>query len=102
MILKQPDCIYVGEYYHSLDVKNRLTIPSKWRGMASNVDTYLVLLNPIGCITIYPPKMIGRLETIVSTIGLGDAQGQKTLAKLFSQADTLDCDKQGRVNFIER
>lgn len=85
-----------------MDAKNRLCIPSKWRFVGDDADVYLALPNPIGCITIYPPKMVERLEEKVSAVSLGDLKGQKTLAKLFSQADTFGCDKQGRITLSEK
>ena len=52
---------FVGEFTHALDSKGRVTIPSKWR-ISGGDNTYLALPNPSGYITVYPPKMIGRLE----------------------------------------
>jgi MraZ protein len=89
--------IYVGEFKHVLDVKGRLTLPSKWRFETHMGQLYLALPNPIGCVTIYPPKMIKKLEEKVSQVSLGDKQGQKVLTKLFSKADSFFYDKQGRV-----
>jgi len=94
--------VFVGEFLHQMDAKNRLCIPSKWRFSGDNEDVYLALPNPIGCITIYPPKMVERLEGKVSEVSLGDIKGQKVLAKLFSQADTFGCDKQGRITLSEK
>ncbi|MDR2769017.1 MAG: hypothetical protein LBB19_00440 [Puniceicoccales bacterium] len=94
--------VFVGEFLHQLDAKNRLCIPSKWRFSGDQEDVYLALPNPLGCITIYPPKMIDRLEAKVSDVSLGDVRGQKVLAKLFSQADTFGCDKQGRIILSEK
>jgi MraZ protein len=94
--------VFVGEFLHQLDAKNRLCIPSKWRFSGDQEDVYLALPNPLGCITIYPPKMIERLEEKVSAVSLGDARGQKVLARLFSQADTFGCDKQGRIILSEK
>ncbi len=94
--------VFVGEFSHQMDAKNRLCIPSKWRFTGDDADVYLALPNPIGCITIYPPKMVERLEEKVSTVSLGDLKGQKILAKLFSQADTFGCDKQGRITLSEK
>lgn len=89
--------VYVGEYRHQLDAKGRLTIPSKWRFEGDEADVYLALPNPIGCITIYPPKMVQRLEEKVSSVSLGDKQRQKTLMKFFAQADYFGSDTHGRI-----
>lgn len=95
-------CIYVGEFEHSLDSKNRLTIPSKWRFAGDQEDVYLALPNPIGCITIYPPKMVKKLQEKVEDVSLGNKKGQRALMKLFSKADYFGCDKQGRINLNDK
>ena len=89
--------IYVGEHSRSLDEKLRIVLPTKWRFDDELNGIYMALPNPSGCITIYPPKMVEKLTEKVSEISLGDKQGQKTLAKLFSKADQLSCDKSGRI-----
>lgn len=95
-------CVYVGEFQHTVDSKSRITIPSKWRFTGDQEDVYLGLPNPIGCITVYPPKMVAKLEEKVSAVSLGDEKGQKALMRLFSKADTFGCDKQGRVHLSEK
>ena len=94
--------VFVGEFSHQLDVKNRVCIPSKWRFSGDQEEVYLALPNPLGCITIYPPKMVERLEEKVAAISLGDVRGHKLLAKIFSKADTFGCDKQGRITISEK
>jgi MraZ protein len=94
--------LYVGEFQYTLDAKNRLTIPAKWRFDGDNTNIYLAFPNPIGCITVYPPKMIDRLEGKVAAVSLGNVKGQKTLMKLFSKADTFSYDKQGRIHLNEK
>ena len=92
---------FVGEFTHSLDSKGRLTIPSKWR-IPGGDNTYLALPNPNGYITVYPPKMIARLEEKVSEASLSDVQAQSLLMELFAKADSFGCDKQGRINLSDK
>ncbi|MDR2813009.1 MAG: hypothetical protein LBB05_04480 [Puniceicoccales bacterium] len=92
---------YVGEYARSADEKMRIALPAKWRP-DNEADTFLALPNPAGCITVYPPKMITRLEEKVAEVSFGDTQGQMVLARLFSKADTFSCDNKGRVKIEER
>lgn len=94
--------LYVGEFRHNLDSKNRLTIPSKWRFSGDEEEVYLALPNPIGCISVYPPKMVAKLEAKVEEVSLGNKKGQRALAKLFSKADHFGCDKSGRINLNEK
>lgn len=94
--------LYVGEFRHNLDEKGRLTVPSKWRFSGDEEDVYLALPNPSGCITIYPPKMVAKLDAKVSEVSLGNKRAQKALTKLFSQADHFGCDKQGRMKLSDK
>ena len=65
-------------------------------------NTYLALPNPGGYITVYPPKMIERLEGKVAEASLSDPQAQSLLMELFSKADSFGCDKQGRINLSDK
>jgi MraZ protein len=91
---------FVGEFTHSLDTKGRLTIPSKWR-IPGGDNTYLALPNPDGCITVYPPKMVARLEENMGGTKLSDVRRRALSMELFSRADSFGCDKQGRINLSE-
>ena len=92
---------FVGEFTHALDSKGRVTIPAKWR-ISGGDNTYLALPNPSGYITVYPPKMIERLEEKVSEAKLSDTEAQSLLMELFSKADSFGCDKQGRINLSDK
>ena len=92
---------FVGEFIHALDSKGRVTIPSKWR-IPGGENTYLALPNPGGYITVYPPKMVDRLEQKVSEASLSDVRAQALLMELFSKAHSFGCDKQGRINLNDK
>jgi MraZ protein len=92
---------YIGEHARSIDEKMRIALPVKWRP-ENGEDIFLALPNPVGCITVYPPKMIARLEAKVAEVSFGDTQGQMVLAKLFSKADTFSCDSRGRIKIEEK
>ena len=92
---------FVGEFVHALDSKGRVTIPSKWR-ISGGDNTYLALPNPGGYVTVYPPKMVSRLEEKVAAASLSDARAQSLLMELFSKAHSFGCDKQGRINLNDK
>lgn len=92
---------YVGEYTRQMDEKMRVAMPARWRPEDSE-SSFLALPNPLGCLTVYPPKMVARLEEKVAQVSLGDTAGQMALAKLFSKADIFTCDSKGRVKLEER
>ncbi len=89
--------IYVGEHMRSMDNKCRVALPAKWRFGVDSDSIYIAIPNPVGCITVYPPKMVEKLNDKIFEVSLGDEVGQKILTKLFSKADQLTCDTQGRV-----
>ena len=91
---------FVGEFTHSLDTKGRLTIPSKWR-IPGGDNTYLALPNQDGYITVYPPKMVARLEENMGDAKLSDVRRRALSMELFSRADSFGCDKQGRINLSQ-
>ncbi len=90
---------YVGTFYHALDAKNRLTIPAKWRFPGDEQETsYLGLPNPSGCITMYPPEMMARIQEKIKGVSLlGGAAQLRPVTRLFARAERVGCDKQGRV-----
>lgn len=92
---------FVGEFTHALDSKGRLTIPSKWR-IPGGDNTYLALPNPGGYVTVYPPKMVARLEEKVAEASLSDVRAQALLMELFAKAHSFGCDKQGRINLNDK
>lgn len=101
-MLRKDRGIYVGEYQHNLDAKNRLTLPSKWRFAGDEEELYLALPNPVGCVSIYPPRMVSKLEEKVEQVSLGNKKGQRALARLFSKADSFGFDKSGRINLSDK
>lgn len=98
---KETTIFFVGEFTHALDSKGRVTIPSKWR-ISGDENTYLALPNPGGYITVYPPKMVGRLEEKVAEASLSDVRAQALFMELFSKAHSFGCDKQGRINLNDK
>ena len=61
----------------------------------------MALPNPGGYITVYPPKMVARLEEKVAGASLSD-KAQSLLMELFSKAHSFGCDKQGRINLNDK
>ncbi|MBT7650957.1 MAG: mraZ [Opitutae bacterium] len=92
---------FVGEFVHAMDSKGRVTIPSKWR-ISGGDNTYLAIPNPGGYITVYPPKMVNRLEEKIAAASLSDVRAQALLMELFSKAHSFGCDKQGRINLNDK
>ena len=91
---------YVGQFLRSIDDKDRISLPQKWRN--DDDSSLLALTNPLGCITFYPSQMIVHLQEKASNVSLGDTSGQLALMRLFSQAEILEHDSKGRIKVEKR
>ena len=49
-----------GQYEHSLDPKDRLTIPARWRGALADGVVLFADLDP--CVSIFPPRAYERMS----------------------------------------
>lgn len=88
--------VYSGRFEHTLDDKNRLTIPSLWRWAHSETETFLAIPHPDGYIAVLPPARVAKLLAQVSEMKLSDRDAQAVKARLFSNALSFTFDKQGR------
>jgi MraZ protein len=88
--------VYSGRFEHTLDDKNRLTIPSAWRWAHSDTETFLAMPHPDGYIAVLPPARVGRLLAQIAEMKLSDRDAQAVKARIFSEALSFTFDKQGR------
>jgi MraZ protein len=92
---------YTGHFKHSLDDKNRLTIPSGWRVAHTEDDEFVALPHPDGYIAVLPPPEVDRLYEKAAAKNLSDSEAQDVLTQLFAHAQTLRFDKQGRIGLTQ-
>jgi len=88
---------YTGLFRHHLDDKDRLTIPSAWRGAHSEGDVFLATPLPAGYIAVLPPAEVAKLHAKFADIALSDGEAQDFTAQFFSRTQSFTFDKQGRV-----
>ena len=88
---------YTGLFRHTLDDKNRVTIPSAWRAAHAEGEPFLATPHPDGYLAILPPDEISKLRAKIEAIALSDGSGQDFAARFFAQTQTLGFDKQGRI-----
>ncbi len=87
--------MFIGQYRHSLDSKNRLIIPAKFRdGVGSE---FIVTKWLDGCLTIYAQdkfeEMIAKLQRIPAT----KSEARQMLRNVTSYATECSLDSQGRI-----
>jgi MraZ protein len=89
--------LYSGLFRHSLDDKNRVTIPSSWRSAYGPDAQFLATPHPEGYLAVLPPEEIEKLRAKIAQVALSDGAGQDFIARFFAQTQALSFDKQGRV-----
>jgi len=92
--------MFYGEYRHTLDDKNRLSIPSRFRlGLQGDGnDTFYLARGLDQCILLFTREKWKELENQLSTHAFTDASVRAFKRMFFSGAFPANCDRQGRVN----
>ena len=92
---------YTGRFRHTLDDKNRLTIPSAWRAAHGESDTFLATPHPDGYIAVLPPAEMEKLHDKASNKDLMDRDAQDALALFSASSLAFTFDKQGRIGLSD-
>jgi transcriptional regulator MraZ len=86
----------LGAYDHTIDDKNRLTLPAKYREAFS--DGVVVTRGLDGCLYVYRrPDWARLVESRLSTLDPLSPAGRRLHRFFFSGASEAELDKQGRV-----
>ena len=86
----------LGEYEHTIDDKNRLTLPARFREqLAGGV---VVTRGMDGCLYAYSAETWGeQFQTRVASLDPLQREGRKLQRHFFSGATEAEVDKQGRI-----
>jgi MraZ protein len=87
--------MFMGEYRHSLDSKNRLIIPARFREELG--DTFVITRYLDGCLTIYTSAQWEILAKQITSIPMTSKAGRQLNRLFLSKAVTCEPDSQGRV-----
>jgi len=87
--------MFIGEYQHSLDIKNRINIPSKFRDGLG--DKFMLAKGLDGCIYAYTIEEWKLLEEKLKTLPLTSKDARAFVRFFFSGANEAEVDKQGRI-----
>ena len=87
--------IYTGTYQNSIDAKNRMIIPSKYRDMLGG---HCMLARGFDkCLYIYSMEEWDILVEKISELKQSDRDVRKFIREFFSNAEECHLDAQGRV-----
>jgi len=85
----------IGEYTHSIDEKNRISLPSKFRG---EVGRKVVITRGLdNCLFLYPVSEWKKISSKLSELGMGQAGSRGFSRFMFSGAVEISVDGIGRV-----
>jgi MraZ protein len=85
----------LGEHDHTLDDKNRLTLPAKLREHLG--EEVVVTRGLDGCLAVYSRAAFEVLRARVGTLDSFSGEVRKMQRYVFSNASAGELDKQGRV-----
>ncbi len=88
--------MFLGEYFHSLDEKGRVVMPSSFRD--SLKAGCVVIKGQDGQLLIYAPEEFSRRATEVVSERPKTKSGRRFARTVFAGADAIDVTAGGRVN----
>ena len=87
--------MFIGEYQHTLDIKGRVIIPSRFREDLG--DGFVMTKGLDNCLFLYPRNEWSILEEKLKTLPLTNRDARAFIRFFFSGATECIIDKQGRV-----
>jgi len=95
--LPQPERFYAGEFRHSLDEKNRVTIPSRWRRTQGEEFILLPQATQQFLLVISPEDFARMSSAVELNEGVTARDRRVFLRQLHSRAQHAVADRQGRL-----
>jgi MraZ protein len=86
--------MFIGEYQHGLDSKNRIIMPSKFREELGS--KFIMTKGLDGCLYVYPLSEWKILEEKLKSLPLTNKDARAFVRFFFSGATEIETDKQGR------
>lgn len=87
--------MFMGEYNHSVDVKGRVIIPTKFREELG--EEFVVTKGLDGCLFVYPNDEWKLFEEKLRTLPVANKDARKFTRFFLAGAASLEIDKQGRI-----
>lgn len=87
--------MFIGEYNHGVDNKNRIIIPSKFREELG--ESFILTKGLDNCLYIYPMEEWKILEEKLRKLPLTNKDARAFVRFFFSGANEISIDKQGRA-----
>ena len=86
----------LGEYRHNVDVKGRVSVPSKFRGDLG--QSFIVTKGLDNCLFMYSKSEWETFENKLKALPLTNNDARSFMRFFFAGATECEVDKQGRIN----
>ena len=85
-----------GEFFHNIDAKGRLSVPSKFRDSLGS--TVVIAQGPERCLRLYSAEEWEKfVESVGEQLDTSKVDGRMLFRQLTSQSSMCDIDAQGRI-----
>lgn len=91
----QVSFMFMGEYNHTIDAKNRLIIPSKFREALG--EEFVVTKGLDGCLFVYDNEEWTAFEEKLKSLPLTNKDARTFVRFFLAGAASVEVDKQGRI-----
>ncbi len=88
--------MFMGEYHHNIDDKNRLVIPSNFR--SSLGESFIVTRGLEKCLYIYTQAEWQKIVEKLASLPFTKKDARTFVRSFFSAAANCNLDRQGRIN----
>ncbi len=92
--------MFMGEYHHNIDDKNRLVIPSEFREALG--DQFIVTRGLERCLYLYTIDGWNKIVEKLSSLPFTKKDARVVIRSLFSAAASCNLDRQGRINITSQ
>lgn len=87
--------MFIGEYQHTLDPKNRVIMPSKFREKLG--DSFVMTKGLDNCLFVYSSEEWSIVEDKLKTLPMTNKDARAFVRFFFAGACECELDKQGRI-----
>lgn len=91
--------MFMGEFHHNIDEKNRLVIPANYRSSLGN--TFIVTRGLEKCLYIYTEAEWNKIVLKLASLPFTKKDARTFQRAFFSAACYCNLDKQGRISITE-
>lgn len=88
--------MFMGEYHHNIDEKNRIVIPTKYRETLG--DNFIITRGLEKCLYVYPESEWENIVNKLKALPFTKKDARTFSRAFFSGASVCEFDKSGRIN----